>query len=674
MKKRYLFPLIFLVLLIGGAFFATKYFIGDSTSTLKGLSLVPQDAVFILETDEPVENWKIISKSEPWLFLQTNNYFADLTSGANYVDSLINSNNTILGGLGSRQVIISAHMYTEKDCDFLYVLDLENISKIAGLASGFLNKIDGFKTTRTEVNGVSLYEMYDLESKESLYLSFIENLLLCSYQRSLIINSIAAYQAPGLSVNADFVEVFNEVDGDDLFRAYVQYDFLDDYLGGFLAEENDYVKSISEDLTFTGLSFNYDEKNTLLSFDGVTKLTKDSTSYLSLIAAAGSSKFSFDQVVSKRVASAVSLGLGDFESFFDSFLEMEKKQGNGEEYEKNMRNLEKFLKISIKDNFVSWIGDEITFVETQPVGLGKENEYAVFLKSNDIEKAIENLDYIGNQIRKRTPVKFKGIHYGGREIKFMSVKGMFKLMMGDLFGKIEKPYYTTLDDFVVFSNHPQTIKNIIDDFNNKEVLVNEDSYKNFKEELSIKSSILMYVNTPVAYSNLTSLTDSETKNDVRDNKKYFDAFPHIAFQLVENGDEFETKVVVDYLGKEQVDEMKKDLELDTQEKRINGDAKSIKVSDSTKENISLKEVEATALIKVENIILDDLDANVQETTYDSGELKLVVGIKNGLKHGSYREYSKSGSLIVKGKYRNDKKVGTWRYYTDEGDLKRKKRY
>ena len=42
--------------------------------------------------------------------------------------------------------------------------------------------------------------------------------------------------------------------------------------------------------------------------------------------------------------------------------------------------------------------------------------------------------------------------------------------MGDFFGKIEKPYYTIIDDYVIFSNHPQTIKNIIDDYSNEATL------------------------------------------------------------------------------------------------------------------------------------------------------------------------------------------------------------
>lgn len=674
MKKRYLFPLIFLILLGVLGFFALKYFTGDSSSKKKAFSLVPKDAIFILETDEPIENWKTISGSEPWEFLKKNEYFAELTSGANYVDSLINDNSKLFGGLGSRQVVISAHNYTKDDYDFLYILDLENISKISGLASRFLGKIDGFKTTKREIGSFPVFELLDLETKEILYISFVENLMLCSYQNSLIQGAIEEFVTPELILNKDFVEVQNEVGGRDLFRAYVHYDYLDEYLDVYLEEENSYVNSLSQDLTFTGLSFNYEDENTLLSFEGVTKLAQDRVSYLSLIADAGASKFTFDEVVPKRVASVVSLGVDDFQSFFDSFLEMSKEGSDGEDYKKNIQKVERFLGISLKKNFISWIGDEVSFVQTQPIGLRKEDEYAVFLKTKDKDEARENLDFIGDQIRKRTPVRFKGVTYNGYEIKFMSVKGMFKLLMGDLFGKIEKPYYTILDEYVVFSNHPQTIKNIIDDYRNKEVLINDESYKGFKEELSKKSSVLIYVNTPVAYSNLTSLTDAETKSDVSENKKYFDAFPHIAFQLVEDGDKFETTVLIDYLDKSDVEVVKRDLELDSEEKRINGDAKSIKISDTTKKSVSLKVIEETALIELENIVLDDLDANLQQTNYDSGELKFEVGIKNGVKHGAYREYSKSGSLILKGKYKDDEKVGTWRYYTASGSFQKKVKY
>ena len=674
MKKRYLVPFILLLLIAGAGFFAFRYLTGDSASKMRALYLVPKDAIYIIETEEPLENWKNISQSEPWKFLKTNDYFGELTSGADYLDSLIADNASIFGEFGSRQVIVSAHMITKKDYDFLYIVDLQNISKLSGVTSGFLKKIEGFKTTERDYKGYKLFELYDTEAKETLYLSFVENLLLCSYHHSLVEKAINEKDDPQLGRNQHFIEVEKEVRGEDMFRVYMQYAYLDDYMANYLEEENEYVNALSTDLTFSGLSFSYDEDETLLSFDGITKLDLEKSSYLKLLVDGGSTKFSFDEVVSKRAATVVSLGIDDFPAFYNWFLEKSKTEESGAEYQENIEKIEKFLNISLKENFVSWIGEEVCFVQTQPLGLGKENEYALFIKATDIGDAKENLNYIGSQIKKRTPVKFKGVDYNGHQIKFLSVKGLFKLMLGDLFGSIEKPYYSIVGDYVVFSNHPQTIKNVIDDYKNDQVLAKDDGFKTFRKSLNNKSSVLLYVNTPIAYSSLQGYTDSETKSDVKDNKKYFAGFPHIAFQLTEKNKDFRTKIVVDYLGEEQVKEIQKDLIADSKQKRQHLNKNSIEATDTSNKKVSLKEVEATALIEISDIILDDLDAKSQEGKYESGEVKYEVGIKNGMKHGDYREYSKNGQLIIKGKYKNDKKVGLWRFYNEEGNQIKKERF
>ena len=47
------------------------------------------------------------------------------------------------------------------------------------------------------------------------------------------------------------------------------------------------------------------------------------------------------------------------------------------------------------------------------------------------------------------------------------MKGFFRLFFGGLFDKFEKPYYTYVDDYVVFSNKASSLLSFVEDYDQK---------------------------------------------------------------------------------------------------------------------------------------------------------------------------------------------------------------
>ena len=57
-----------------------------------------------------------------------------------------------------------------------------------------------------------------------------------------------------------------------------------------------------------------------------------------------------------------------------------------------------------------------------------------------------------------------------------------------MLSKLDKPYYTIIDGHVIFSNHPQTIKNVIDDYVEENTLGKSIEYYNFSKQFEKNSS------------------------------------------------------------------------------------------------------------------------------------------------------------------------------------------
>ncbi len=652
MKKLLWFLL--LVITGGGLFAAYQYYLAPPEN-FQAIYLVPKNAIYIIETEEPIRSWQKVSNSKAWKFLQTQPYFGELTSGANSLDSLINDNKELFDRFGSRHVLISAHTYKKTDYDFLFIVDIEKAAKLNFLQDYLTNlNGQGYRVSQRLYNGVTINELYDRESRETLSIAFISNLLVCSYTNSLVEASIDQRSEPVIGRDIRFVEVNKQVDDDGLFKLYMQYAYLDEYMRCYLSESNEYVLSLSKMLGYTAASVAMDGDE-WLSLTGSTNINDSINSYMKAMLESGRGTLAAQTVIPQRTAFYVSLAVKNFADFHNRFEKamQENNEAEYKEYQESVSKLENFLKISLKDNFINWMGEEACFVQMQPQGLGRANEFAAVVQANDVDEAKRQMEFIGNQVRRRSPVKIREVNYKGYPIHYMAVKGFFKPILGKLFQKLDKPYFTYIGDYVVFSNHPQTIKSFIDDYEAKHTLAESALYKTFVDKFESSSNVFVYIQTPVLHTNLKGFVSADTWQNAEANKKYIVSFPEIGFQLTDSETVFNTRLLARY-----------------QEAAAIPEPVLLVSSDSTR----VVTDSLTAIEDDEEVYMEDLNTEKYTEDYPDGGKKLEVSIKDGFRDGWYREYHTNGELKAKGRYKADQKEGTWRYYDETGQLTAKKKF
>jgi len=666
-RKKVILLSLLVVVLLAIAYTAWKFTIAPETN-LRAMYMVPKDAIFFIETEEPVESWKRISGSKFWGHLRTHPYIAELSENIDQLDAFVQKNQKVLDFFGSRKVIASAHMYRHNDYDFLYIVDLKKAAKLSPLKTWMGNlSNDNTKVTYRSFQGQEIVEMTNRETRETLYLCFIENLMLASYRPTLVEQSIAQMEAPEIGRDTYFIEVDQQTGRDNLFRLYFQYEQLDEYLGIYLDEPNEFVQALSQQLYFTGLGSDLDE-NELLSFSGYTSVNPFELSQLRAMQEAGKGEMGAWAIAPNRTAFYMSVGFDELTDFVKETEKIYKQDEEAfEEYLQNMDKLERFLDISLEEHFMDWVTDEMAVIQTQPLGIGRDNEFALVLKASDIEEAEENLAFISKQIRRKTPVRFKSVDYKGHQIRFLSVKGFFRWVLGKFFAKLEKPYYTTLADFVVFSNHPQTLKNMIDDFEAGNTLANKPDFQAFLKNFQMDNNFFFYMQTPVMFQNLKPMLDQGSWQSFEENRDYLVCFSDIAFQLTADGDGFDTRLFGQYKPTEQI-------AAESKEARALLAKASIR-DQLTDTLMAITQVdEQEELVDLAEVTIDDLSAKKEEEFYESGELKVTVRLKDGLKHGRYYEYYPNGEVKVKGRYRDGQMDGLWKFYDESGEVIRRERY
>ena len=662
MKKKIFWTILIVIILIIGALswhFLSPYKKADM------LCAIPAKPVFIIETDDSYDAWEKLTKSEVWSHLRKHQLFAKVANGMDMIDTIVQGNEKLAKYIGRRNILISMHMISGSAYDFVYIVDLRRVSKLATfekVLKGFLPK--NYEVREYPHHGETVYKLTDTKSLNTVNLCFLKNLLVASFNAKLLESAIDQYDNPELAKDQNFLSIHDKLMGEGLFRIFLNYNQLDEYTNSMLSAPDTNIKQLSKSLFYTGLAFKIDRDN-LIRCDGYTNYNDSVQSSFRAMINSGSGKTNMADVLPAQTASSVSLGFDRFTEYFDNLMDNMKEVKSGyNEYQGNIKKVEDFLKIDLRKNIMSWIGDEAAMVHLPPMGLGRNNEFAVFLRVRDMDDAKENLNFVMNQVKKRSPAKFDIVEYNGYNINYLSIKGFFKLLFGKFFQKLEKPYFTYIGDYVVFSNHPQTLKVIIDGFVKKSLLANSEDYKSFTSNFSRRSNAFILLNTSQFLQSLQGTMNPSTYAGFESNKEYILSFPYMGFQLEKDGSFFKTRFYVQFKKQSAVSEDYATGGMD----ESSLDTASLTVSDQAKEEV------AAMLAKVESYIPDDLSKSVYIEKFGNGKTKVVIELKDGFRHGDYREYYDNGETKIKGQYKKDHKEGTWKIYSENGKLLQKVKF
>lgn len=543
-----IFRFLFLLILLAVAAAAGYYFIEVDEEHYTMTSFVPADFVYLVESDEPVGDWQDLSDSEVWKSLKTNEFFADITESADYLDSLLKDNQTIVDLVELGDLVISAHMISKQDYEFLILVDLlgkgRKAAKIKPLITQILESFEYEVSTENYINN-TIYRLYDPVYNESMYLGFVGNVMLFSYDGDLLKKGIRQSGEPAITTDADFLAVHDEADASELYSIYLNYSTLGNLMNSYMSEPSEMLSGLDQILTYSVWDLKIADDH--VEMDGYVRQNDSVPSYLTVFKEVGEGDVNAPEVLPASTAMFTSLGFGDFEELFQQLMAQMEAE-SPEEYEELMKRkgqLEKLLKIDVEQDLFGWMTDEIV-TAVVPRGNSADYAYYALLHFDDFDLVQERLDYVAKRIGK-TMVRFEETDYRGFPIKYLELKGFFKLFFKKMFSKIENPHYTFLDDYVVFANDTTSLQLAIDNYLNGEVLQQVEGFRPFFNEFQSSSNIYTYLQTASFYNYMSASLDYEARKDLQKNREDFTSFPHIGFQLYPSNNMYKTHLFGSFL-------------------------------------------------------------------------------------------------------------------------------
>ncbi|MEM7656828.1 MAG: DUF3352 domain-containing protein [Bacteroidota bacterium] len=531
MKRFFRFLILLLLLAVAGL--AGYFFLETGGEKRDPFAFVPADFTYLIESDRPIKDWQDLSETEIWQYLKGTDYFADLTESADYLDSLLQANQTLVDFIQLGDLLISAHMTSAQEYDFVILVDLKGkgrkLPKLKPLTVSLFESL-GYQVTTDAYFNIGLYHLYDAEYDETLTLAAVDNVLIVSYTPDLVKKAIDQSEKKNLREKENFVKVRDQADRDELYTLYLNYAELDALMGAYTSEIPEMLVGIEEIVSFSAFDLSMNDEE--VEMEGFTKQVDSVASFLSVFQDVGKGSIRAPQVLPQNTALYTSIGFDDFSDFYRRFdgYYAESSPEEHADMRKNIRRLENTLKINFEEDFFSWMTDEIVtaVVPTNPEAT--QYAYYAMLHFDDYDLAKERLDYVTKRIGK-TPVKFEELDYKGYSIKYLKLRGFFNLFFKKMFSKIERPHFTYIDDYVVFSNDTTALQTMIDAYLQDGVLARDEAYLNFQDQFDSKSNLFTYLQSESLYHYLSSTLDYEARKDLSEQRDYLFSFPQMGFQL-----------------------------------------------------------------------------------------------------------------------------------------------
>lgn len=650
--------LIILAVLLGIAaavLLARKIFFSGSSS-FQSIYLVPPDAAMIIETDAVFDAWNEIVYSEAWEKISHNEALAELDREIESLDSLVSGRKWLFQAIGKRKILMSIHPVQSGEFEYLYILNVGRAARAKNPANLLRSLLgDDFRLTTRDFEGNIIYEMLDQESGNLIIFSLVNDKVVLSENYRLVEAALKERDLMRLGRDLGFIDASKRVSGKGLFNIYINYQTFPDYLSNTLGRNSEGIGELRRELTYSAFSFDITPGG-LISMEGYSGVVDSVPSFYNSVLRAGHGSLQSAHIIPSRVASMMKISFKDANNYYRESLNV-LPPNDIVEYTKTLNKLERKLKISLEENFLDWMDGEIVLLQTQPSNLGRSNEFAAIIKAKNDRLHRENMAYVARQIEKNMPVKVREVQYGEYTISYISFPGLLKTLFGKMLSRIEKPYYTFIDEFIIFSNHPQTLKNIIDDYTAGNTLQQSLEYYNFFGHFDKQSSAYAYFDIPVLFGNIRQFVDAETWQSLNKNKPYIISFPRLGAQIDRKDN------LLHFLVRSQFNAHTEEYDIE----RFDANA-LLQLFEDEGGEIETPVPDPYKGWDDPDIIIHDLDAKEVIKHYESGGIRFEASLKNGILHGSYREFYESGEERVRGRYRDDRRDGKWRLYDEDGNL------
>jgi len=529
-----------MALLVAGVIYIGFLFFSRFTDKQsRALDAIPEDAAVIFEIRDLPAVWNKLTKTNlMWPDLKSKEPFAQLNEIGKRIEKGATKNSEIISVLTQNPLVISLHQAAGGINFFIALSKTESEENALNLLKSLC---DGEPSKAREFEGISIYH-FDA-GKFNLNAAFHSGVLMISDSESLIEAGLGRLiQGKVFDENPVFKKLNHTVSKTVDANIYIQHRYLPGILQAIgskklLAQ----LQSISPYAEMSELDLVIGPNS--LSFSGFSALSDKNNEMISILKNQQPQPFHITRYVPEKISQMVFLGLSDIEVYFNDREAWLKSKNQLENFREELNSFNRDYDCNLKEHILSWMGNELVLFNVSYDSTDSDNSFLI-IKKNETGNATKELQKLSLKLDTASkPV----ILAQGVEIRQLKAKGIFSILLGDLFNKIDNPYFIEVEDHVIFSESPSALQRYLSDLVSDNVLARNVTFVNYvNENLSDKANLFYYSNIGKMKEILQPAISEKWLTQLEKNKDLFGRFDAFSWQLSKSEGMFYNHIYMRY--------------------------------------------------------------------------------------------------------------------------------
>ncbi|MHA6249117.1 hypothetical protein ACXYMU_14345 [Pontibacter sp. CAU 1760] len=527
MPKRIVFYFIGFVLLASLAFYGFNRW-RDSREQVDLWALVPESAVFVLETNNHANLVQHLRETELWSSLTVLPFAQRFEESLAAIDSVAPGTERLSRFLDKKRILTSLHVVGKAEVSYVYYVPVTSVGehRFFRTLTENISKSEEFEEEVREYQGMVLTDITNTRlGTRYTYITYHNNVILSP--SAMLVEEIVRRLNHGVTgtIAGEFRST-DYLDEPDVYaNVFVNYRALPEFLNLFLKQEVmpevRYLASLSQSAM---LELKLHEDKIFLNGFSAPETLRNSLH--KIMEPQKPQVLGVKAYLPSRTALLLHFGLQEIERMLGP------RQENGSVYGVTVDSLAKSL------------SEEAAIAYLESSSINASPEKVVYMHMANPARSMRLLQSLSDQLataRKQRPVKEQ---YGNYAIELLNVPELPKQLLGRLFEGFEQCYVVQVDDYLLFSERVTTLRTLLSDLAEENIWAKSIMQKAFLEQTLQEANLSVYLNTVNSWYILNRYVNDDARDNLLQNASLIKRFSQVSLQFAKVEEQYYTSLVI----------------------------------------------------------------------------------------------------------------------------------
>ncbi len=494
-------------IIIATIIFSSLYYLAirKHSAPAEPLKAIPVNASFIIKINDFQDFHRSITMNNAlWNEFLSIAEIRRMDHQLRFLDSLYLSAPEVKQVLDNTPFFISAHLTGKDRIGLMHVLSLsqrQQAKKITDLISNSVVRSGTIKVRNYEGNDIHEVALLNEKQVGNFSFAFYQDILMVSFSTILLEDAIRQLiSGESLVADPEFQRLY-EMAGKNV-DANVFVNFKESPRSFSILVKSDFKSEVRSVKNFAGWAeLDVNLLSDMLLMNGFVS-PPDSLSSLSHVFLSQSpQRVTADEMLPASTAALFTISLSDAKRYLEDYRTFLRDRNSLSGYDNTLRSLNNAYSTNFPDDLLEFMDNELTVAFEPGVREDAPPQKYILMRVKSKAQAEERMTRLLAKIAavESLPLSSYISDYKlDAELSFkiysLPINKFVSKIFGNLFTPVEKHCFIIIENYLIFSETPESLKSLTHNYVLNKTLKNDPAYKDFKNSLSPRSNLFLYCN------------------------------------------------------------------------------------------------------------------------------------------------------------------------------------